>query len=436
MAIDNNALVQVQTYNRSDLALLQNLYCFIGTSNGKFKNFQNEIANLGSSTTMDLPPRFTSADGLVASYQPAVQRTATITCDQATNTSYGFTAQERIFNVDKDVDSYMSVFGKSAAATLGSKIEANIAKNANSSVPVYNVVNGQQVATGALHTESGPTRFFGDGVTQINSYQQLDQMIENFLATGMASDIKVYLPNTKVPSIIGNGLNQFAPNRNNEIANSWEIGEFAGVRYYKSNLLPTHTAGTLGQAGTTLTVTSTNDPTGANITQITCSGAGTDADAIKSADLGQFLDPSAALTVRQLTFIGNNLTDQPVQFRVTANAASSGGNVTFNITPALQATAGANQNISKNIVAGMTLKFLPSHKCGVVIAGGANFISMPRLPDQSPFATANEADPDSGLSIRMTTGALLGQNFTGTIKDCTWGSLWVPEYTMRMAFPL
>lgn len=440
MPLPTNVLQQVQTYQRSNLALLENLNCFITTANTKFKDFEKITANLGSSVTFDLPPRFTTATGLVASFQPANQRVQTLTCDQATNTSYAFTAQERIFNVEKDTESYMEMYGRSATAEMGANIEANVALNANSHVPVYTVVDGQSVATGALHTESGPYRFFGDGNTAINSYQQLAQMIANFKNYGAVKEgIKVYLPDTVIPAIVGTGLNQFAPNRNNDISMSWEVGEFGTppVMYYQSNLLPIHTAGTLGQAGTTLTVVSTDDPTGANITQITFSGAGTDASAVKSGDLLQFQDNVSGQTnVRFLTFIGHTISNQPVQVRATADAASSGGSVTISFTPALQATSGGTQNINTNIVAGMQAKLLPSHRCGLVVGGSALFLAMPRLPDQAPFPTANEYDNDTGVSMRMTYGSLFGQNQMGLIHDATWGSVLVPEYSMRIAFPV
>src|ERR1017187_1048358 len=113
MALPSNVLQQVQTYQRSNLALLENLNCFMNVCNTKFKNFENITANLGSVVTFDLPPRFTTAQGLVASFQAAQQRVLPLTCDQATNTSYAFTAQERIFNVEKDTESYMEIFGRS-----------------------------------------------------------------------------------------------------------------------------------------------------------------------------------------------------------------------------------------------------------------------------------------------------------------------------------
>lgn len=442
MATPTNILQQVQTYQKSALARLENLNCFMGIANTKFKDFQNFNANLGSVVTFDLPPRFTTAQGLVASFQPANQRVLSLTCDQATNTSYAFTAQERIFNVEKDTESYMKDYGISAVAEMGANIEANLALNANSHCPVNTVVNGQTVPTGALHTESGPYRFFGDGNTPISSYQQLAQMLANYKNYGsVKTGIKVILPDTIVPAIVGTGLNQFAPKRNDEIAMSWEVGEFGTppVMYYESNLLPIHTAGSVGNNAQPLTVVSTNDPTGANITQITFSGAtASDAGAIVSGDLMQFNDGvSGQPNMRYLTFIGHVVSAQPVQVRSITNvAATGGGQVTITITPPLQSTPGANQNINNNIVAGMQVTVLPSHKCGLVIGGDSFYLSMPRLPDQSPFATANEYDPETGMSMRMTYGALFGQNQQGMIHDSTWGSVLVPEYSMRMAFPV
>lgn len=47
MAVPNNILQQVQTYQMSNLAYLQNLNCFVSTANTKFKNFEKLTANLG-----------------------------------------------------------------------------------------------------------------------------------------------------------------------------------------------------------------------------------------------------------------------------------------------------------------------------------------------------------------------------------------------------
>lgn len=439
----DNILQQVQTYQRSSLGLLQNLCCFVSTANTKFKDFEKIQANLGSSVTFDTPPRATTSAGLVVKWQPAIQQVETLTCDQAFNSSFTVTAQQRIFNLEKGEDEYIEVFGKSFLTELANEVEGNLALNCISAVPVM-VVNaeGQSVPTGALHTESGPFRYFGDGLTQLTSYNQLAQMIMLFKNYGSVSHgIKVYLPDTVYPPIVGTGLNQFAPERNNEIAMSWEVGEFGTprVKYYQSNLLPIQYAGTVGEAQTVLTLVSTNDPSGQNVTQLTFSGAAaSDADAIKSGDLFQFNDGvSGFRNMRYLTYIGHKVSANKVQNRVIADAGSNAsGVVTIDLAWPLNWAGGQAQNLNQALQPGMQVTFLPSHKAGMVVGGDAFYIAMPQLPDQRPFDTANEYDPETGVSLRMTYGSILGANQKGIIYDETHGSLAVKQYCMRVIVPL
>lgn len=143
-----NILQQVITYNESNLALLLNSFCFLSTSNKKFVGFNDDIPkNLGDTVSFDLPPRFTTTNSLVVTFQPAVQRVQNLTVNQQASTAYEFTAQQFIFNV-RD---YMKVFGKSAVAELGTQVESNVAQLA----------------------ETNTYRFYGDGINPINSYLQL-----------------------------------------------------------------------------------------------------------------------------------------------------------------------------------------------------------------------------------------------------------------------
>jgi len=430
----NNILQTVQTYQRSSLALLLNLCCHIATANTKFKDFDKIQANLGSTVTFDLPPRFTTTSGLVAAWQPAVQRVLQLVCDQANNTSFAVTAQQRIFNLEKGEEDYMRVFGKSAIAELANLVESNIALNWASAV-----VSG---VDGTTNTFSGPYRFYGDGSTSLSSYQQLAQAVMFFKNYGsVAEGMKIYLPDTVIPSIVGNGLNQFAPNRNDDIALSWDVGDFGTplVKYYQSNLMPIHVSGNSGVAGNLFTVVSTNDPTGQNVTQITVTtnGSATDASAVFAGDLFQFKDGvSGQPNMRYLTFIGHTQSANPVQFRATANAASAGSSITLTITPALNWAGGANQNLNNPIAAGMQILTFPSHRCGGILGGDGLFMAMPQLPEQSPYDTANEYDDETGASLRLTYGSVFGQNQTGMIYDETHGSVIVPEYSMRFLVPL
>ncbi len=412
MAVPNNILQQVQTYQRSNLAYLQNLNCFVATANTKFKNFEKLTANLGDTVTFDLPPRFTTASSLVATFQSADQRVENLTVDKAINVSYAFTAQQFIFNVED----YMEQFGKAAVMEMSAEIESDVAR---------------------VCVES-PYRFYGDGVTQINSYGQLAAALAMYRNYGAAKDnTKFYLSDIAQSAIVNTGLNQFVPKRNDEIANSWDVGDFDRAAFYVSNLLPVHTAGTIGEDGTVLTVVSVVKNSDDAVIQIVFSGAGTDTDAVKEFDKFQFSDGvSGQPNLRYLTFIGHKVSSNPVQFRATADAASSAGNVTVDVYPPLKASAGNTRNLNYEIAAGMQVTALPSHRAGVITAGNPLFIAMPMLPEEVPFPTGNENDPDTAVSLRMYYGSLFGQNQRGMVHDAIWGKKCVPEYSMSVVFPL
>lgn len=440
MAVPSNVLQQVITYQKAELAWLLNSFYGISHTNKKFKKFNELTANLGDTVSFDVTPRYITYNGLVITQQQSNQRIQNLVCSQAFNVSAGYTDQQFIFNV-RD---YMERFGESAMMELGTKIEADILKNFVSGVRVNDPQNS---SFGTLQTQTGPFRFYGDGVTPINSYNQLAQMVANFRDFGAAKDkMECVLPVSNIPAIIGSGLNQFAMNRNNEDAMSWELGRFANTDWFESNLLPTHVAGTVGNAAApnnVMTVVSTNDPTGANVTQITFTEptGGTDANAIKSGDLIQFNDGVAGQpNMRFLTFIGHEPTQQPVQFRVTANAATTAGSVTVTLQTingvGLVWAQNQNQNLNNAIAAGMTVTVMPSHRAGCMMSGNQFYLAMPRLPDENPFDTVNTQDPDSGASIRHYWGSQFGQNNRAYVRDSIHGSTLVPENSMRVLFPL
>jgi hypothetical protein len=411
----DNILQQVQTYQMSNLAYLQNLNCFISTANTRFKDFDKIEANLGSTVTFDLPPRFVTANSLVAVFQPADQRVQSLSVSNAYNTSYVFSAEQFIFNV-RD---YMEKFGKAATEELGAAIEANVAQNC--------VTNTY--------------RFYGNGLTPINSYQQLAQALAMFRNYGSAAgEAKGYLQDTAVPSIVNSGLQQFAQDRNNEIAMSWEVGDFSRCKWYQSNLLPIHIAGTEGQNGTVLTVVSTTVNAANQVTAIEFSGttAGNDPASVLQYDKFQFNDGVAGFNnMRYLTFTGHQPSANPVQFIATATAGSTGGShVTVSVYPPLQAAAGNTQNLNQPILPGMQVSVLPSHRAGLITAGDPLFLGMPRLPTEVPFPTSSTTDPDTGVSLRMYYGSKFGENQRGMIHDVIWGSTLVPEYSMALIFPL
>lgn len=415
MAAPINILQVVQTYQMAGLAALQNLNCFMGTANTKYKNFDKIQANLGDTVTFDKTPRFTSTNSLVLAFQPADQRVQSLTVNQPFSVSYEFNTSQFIFQARE----YMDRFGKFAIAELGAKIEMNIAQNC--------VTNTY--------------RFYGDGVTPINSYNQLAFALAQFRAYGAATTgTKGYINSLAEPAIVGSGLNQFVPGRNDQIARSWEIGQFSDCTWYRSNLLPVHIAGTVGNEAITLTVVSAtyNGVAGA-IDSITFSGApANDPVALRKYDKLYFVNGIANIPqINYLTFIGHNPSDVPVQCQVTADAASDGaGNVTVFLNPQLQVLQTNYQNINTAVIPGMQVNVLPSHRAGLITSGDPLFVAMPQLPDQVPFPTANMMDPETGVSIRQYYGLVFGQDLRAMAYDCIMGSTLVDEMSMALIFPL
>lgn len=440
MATPVNVLQTVQTYQKAELAWLLNSFVGINIANKKFKDFNDLTANLGDTVTFDTTPRYISYAGLQITEQPSVQRVQSLICSQAANVSAAYTDQQFIFNV-RD---YMDRLGMSAMKELGSAIERDILRNFISGV----VVNDPQNASyGSKQVNSGPFRFYGDGVTPINSFTQLAQSVANFEDFGAATHKMMgILPVANIPAIVGTGLNQFAMRRNDELANSWELGKFSNTDWYESNLLPVHVAGTIGNnaaPNNVLTVVSTNSVSGTNVTQITFTDAltTTDANAIKAGDLFQFNDGVAGKpNMRFLTFIGHSVSSQPVQFRAIADAATVAGTVTVSIqtinSVGLVWAQNQNQNLNNAIQDGMKVSVLPSHRAGILMSGDQFYLAMPRLPDESPFTTSNMVDPDSGASIRHYFGSQFGMNNRSYVRDSVWGSCLVAENSMRYAFPL
>lgn len=437
--LPTNVLQNVQTFQKSDLAWLRTECVALMLSNKKFDNFQDKTGNLGDTVTFDLAPRAVSNNGLIVSFTPSQQRVMSLSVTQAANVSNVYSQQELIFNVED----YEDRFGEAAISEYGSKVEIDILQNFISNVRVNNPESpnhGQLVDQSGM---SGPYRFFGDGITPLDSYQTLAQGIANFKAIGWSKrDLCGVLAQDKIPPVVGNGLNSFAQTRNNEIAQSWWLGDFAKCSWYESDKLPIHYAGNVGNAGTTLTLVSVNDVTGENITQLVFSGASaSDAQALANGDLASFnFGVSGQSNVFQRQIIGKAITQQPVQFRVVAPtgyvASNGGGQVTVNIYPALVSAPTLNQNISTSLQPGMQVTFLPSHQAGIIMSGQPLYAAMPRLMNTDPFSSVETTDEETGISMQHYWGTQFGLNQKAYVWNGIWGSCMVPDNCMRVIYPI
>ena len=187
-----------------------------------------------------------------------------------------------------------------------------------------------------------------------------------------------------------------------------------------------------------LTVVATNESNGI-VTQITFSGAApNDPDAIKRGDLIQFLTtPLAGIPFRYLQFIGRNLSQVPVQVRALSDHGSDGGgNVTVQLYPSLVSDpTNPDNNIPFSVQAGQQAGIPPTHKAGIIMSGKPFFFASPKLPDQTPYATAQISDPKTALTLRHYHGWDFANNLGLWVYDLIYGCTLTAEYSQRMLFP-
>lgn len=406
MAVPINNLRAVQTYQESALAYLTNLSCFFDPRvvNTKFKDFENFTGQLGDTVTYSKPFRYVAQDTLTVTYQSSTMRQESLTVDKAKNISPAFTAEQFVFTVDK----YMDEIGMAGVQELGAVIEKDVAST---------IVDNTY-------------RFYGDGTTSINSFNQLALAMAYFRNYGSANNNYVgIIDDISQANIVGSGLSQFTLDRNNELAMSWELGKFANTDWFVSNLLPTHTAGYCGLNNTQLTFSSIS----ADGTQITFThSAGVQSDFFKEGDLLYF-----ETDVRYLTFVGHAPSQNAVQVRITADADSASGTVVANVYPALIfSSTNPEANLSRALAGTDTARVITSHRAGVIMSGKPFYLAMPRLPSTDPFPSAQSIDPTTGISLRMYHGEVFGQNQRALVHDVIWGKMLTPEYAMRLCFPI
>jgi len=416
---DNNVYQQVELYQSSLLPLMENLDPFIMLANKKFDNFNSNTYSYGAAVSFDLPVRTTIEDGLVASFTPVEQPKHVLTVNKKKNGSYIVADDNHIF---QQQDVWAEKYGRGFIAEYGTVVGSDIASVC----------------------ETDTYRAYGDGVTAINSVEQLAQMLADLRNYGAANTkATVILPDVKMPAIIDSGLAQFVTKRNDEFANSWQLGSWNNADFYTSNLLPTHMSGTVGTLGDTLTV----DSISGDGSQITFSGASSDLTTFLENDIIT-LDPDKLYTnttqggqgAKFLTWIGHKPSSQSVQVRVTADANAVAGVVTVSIFPALNSTTGdydENVNFDITDVAGngLTAVALNSHICGLVYTADPLYVAMPRLPEMRPFDSVSTIS-DEGASIRLSYGSIFGQGEMGWIFDGVYGYTLVPRYAMRIAFQI
>src|ERR1700690_3121719 len=89
MAINQNILISVATYNEGNLGRLRNTSPILQQANKDFKEFNRDFtANLGTTVQVTVPYRFVNVNALQFSNQALQQRVDTITIAQQYSVSF------------------------------------------------------------------------------------------------------------------------------------------------------------------------------------------------------------------------------------------------------------------------------------------------------------------------------------------------------------
>ena len=426
MAASDNVYKAVATLLNSDLGILQNLYPIIKYSNKKFKDFTQGTYNLGDTVNIQLPFRMNAYDGIPANFaNTSIQvRWTPLTLDTPFNTAWIVDTTQL---VEYPIEQYENGIGKANMAAMATRVESKLASNfVNHTFRAWGNVNR---TTGSA-TMGAPT-----------SYQDLASVYQRMVSFGIPrmDNARVFIANDSQPTVVGSGLNQFVMRRNEEIASSFDIGNFSNMDFHISNLLPVHTAGTIGNANIPTTVVSV-DSTGTELTMSTSNGA-----TLKQGDIITL----KGANLQFLHFTGYTPSQELVQVRVTQDSTASGagpGNITANIYPpliydatGLNTQRNINLDITTTVSGGGTINayVMSDHRAGCFLVSEGLYFASPKLMDLSPFATSVQTDVDSGLSVRAAYGCPdFANKQTGYTTDIIMGTTMVDEYAIRLCFPV
>lgn len=440
----NNIFQNVQLWRVLDAAesgWLLNSHWYVSHTNRKFDGFDKDFKgyNLGSVITFDRIPSTITTRSLTPVATPMEAPKLSLAIDNFSSNTLSFSTFESIFYPidvvnsltsedldDSFIDNYLKKQLPSGSLSILTDVEKDIATKYSDNCyrfygsPIANGINGAGLINTFTELATATTRFRLTGVTQ-------------------GANIEAVLPEGVENAIIGSGLSQFALRRNDDLAESWFLGMYKNVEYGFSNLCPLHYSGNVGNNDTVLTVVSTNDNTGANITQITCTSAGApnDPDAVKANDFFEFLNGVGGLpNVQRVTFLGKYPQPVPTQFRVSVDAATSGGTIVLNLKEPLRAI-GLNKNISTNIVAGMQLRALRDHRIGLMISGNPLYFAMPsKYPDGIQFPTHTWDTKDTEISLYRSIGRDWNTQQSQVFTQAIWGAASENLNIMGLIFPV
>jgi len=379
----------------------------------------------GATIKVRKPNKFLVTDGAVISSIPdTTERTVDLTLDTRKKVVMDFTTQDLTLYTKTQ---FKQRFIDPAVLQLANVVEADVALKLTQQV--YN------------HT--------GTAGTAPSSYADLAREKAFLNKMGIPEDHMFAMQEDNYSSLISNaGLqNSFLPALNQEITRRYLTGNLAAMDIMHSVLMPVHIAG-IGDptatpangyvaAGTVLS----NIASGSTSTIITGLGNGT-TGTFKKGDKVKFVGYYSINPIDTSITTG-----EPFEVTITedAGAASAGGEVTINFSPAIISDATSPyKNVDSQILAttpvyiasantgaGSTTKV--AYKTNVGFYRDAiQFAAPPLVIPKSvvPAAAGRMTDPETGISIRLVESYDVINDKTITRMDMVYGVLINGEYAV------
>lgn len=405
---------------------------------------ENHPGLRGDNATYRLPSLFSVQNSL--SFDPLTdggfaERFGTLTIDTEKLVVQSITDQEW---QTTPLDKLMKDFGADMASSLAGNIDADLASTA--------CLSGY--------------RWAGDvnaGIGSLSDYQSIRLALTKYRNFGGMKQAMAVLPDIDTTLILNTGLQEFTPVKNDKSALQWQIGAIKGglnTVFYQSPLNPIHTSGTVSETGNgehviTSVVSSTHIKPGttqaipASIITIQGVGAGDTVVVNDVGDIGAATQNGGKFNYpNPINFL--RIQDKTVAFSepqfnvVEGGTATGGGSLTFKVIPELKfdgTGTDSTRNLSRaiNLGAGAAtdrVRIVKSHRTGVIWQDRAFRFASPKLPTQSPYATATYVDKETRIGYRVYHGAVFGAATTSTVHDIRYGKTMEPEFAMRLIFPL
>lgn len=396
----SNTFITTDLVSNTALAMFANNTPYVMTGSRIYQeDFINSGYKIGDTLQVRRQNHFIIGDGSVATPQDIKERVETITIDHQFHALISYTVKDLTLRIED----FSRMFIQPAIQELVTKVETTISAEAEKELYF----------------------FTGTAGTPINSYTTVDLAGAKLLEQGVNISADAYVAMTvrDGSSLKGALLNNFTPIFNEDIVKSSAIGHMSYFDMFQSQNITKHTAG----AHTGFADSPTVSGAVASGDTIVLTAVSNATDYFVAGDLISIAD------VQSVNPIGRKATGQDMQFVITENATSAGGNVTIKVSPSIISdTADPNRNVSNVVPNGAAVTLIGTYNVNTAYPTRALDIVCPPLDKlQVPYASI-AVDPESGLSMAVTQIGDIYSYQNLMRLDLLCGFKWHPEYAVKL----